>query len=268
MQLKIVIETSALVSASICWEYRDEGRKFRLKHKFFAKCSSPLKYCKQMGLVDNLIITKTIEDEARNILDRAVETTIRYNAHPSLRAKYRLMVLQHLVLNEAWDKLDFYVEECSTRLPINREERDSVKVKEIEPFLSKISRNTLRYLQPHIPRKLVKNKSLRDELTKIMVDSLPSKGIIYKGMPLDKDLTIMAEATLIHRKFAGKMKIYVASVDNHFKPNPVQIGSMLDSSMYYTGELDSTIRDKLAEKFGFIGEDPQKILDILKEKFS
>lgn len=65
--------------------------------------------------------------------------------------------------------------------------------------------------------------------------------------------------------YACKEKVYVASVDNHFKPNPVQIGSYLNSSMHYTGELDPTIRDKLAAKFGFIGEDPQKILEIIKQ---
>ena len=78
----------------------------------------------------------------------------------------------------------------------------------------------------------------------------------------------MAEATIIHRMFQGEEKIYVVSVDNHFKPNPVQIGSILDPSMWYTGELDSTVRDKLAEKFGFIGEDPQKISEILQKELS
>ena len=76
----------------------------------------------------------------------------------------------------------------------------------------------------------------------------------------------MAEATLIYRKFEGKEKVYVASSDNHFKPNPVQIGSFNSPSMHYTGELDSTVRDTMAKKFGFIGEEPFKMLAILEEE--
>ena len=264
--MKILIETSALVSAAIYWKHKEKGRVFSLGHKFFRKCSAPLEYCKRKGLADILIITKTVEDEARNVLNRAVESTIRQNATPNLLAKYGLMVLQHLVLNEALDRMDYFVEECSIRLPIKRAERDSVKKNEIEPFLQEISKTTSRYIKPRIP-KFIRSKSFRAELVRRMVKSLPSKGAIYKGMPSDRDLTIMAEATLLYRKFQGKEKIYVASVDNHFKPNPVQIGSHLDPSMWYTGDLDSTVRDKLSEKFGFIGDDPRRILEVIKKEF-
>lgn len=264
--MKILIETSALVSASIHWEYTERRKTLWLKHKFFERCNAPLEYCKERLLADNVIITKTVEDEARNALDRAVAETIRARAKPNLVTRYGLMVLQHIVLNEALDRLDYIVEECSVRLPINRNERDSVKKNEVEPYMQEIVKATLRYIQPRIPS-FVREKALRDELTRIMVESLPSKGVIYKGMPSDRDLRIMAEATLIYRRFKGKEKVYVASVDNHFKPNPIQIGSYLDPSMRFTGELDPTIRDKLAKKFGFIGEDPQKILEIIKASY-
>jgi len=259
----VVIETSTLVSGSICWNYEERGKIFSLKHRFFHKCSAPLEYCKQKGLSDNIIITKTVEDEAKNALNRAVERTIKDNAKPSLVSRYGLMVLQHIVLNEALDRLEYYVEECSIRLPINRDERDKVKTNEIEPFLQGIAKNTLRYIQPSIPGFI--RGPFRDELIERIVESLPSKGVIYKGMPSDRDLTIMAEAAMIHKRL--KEKVYVASVDNHFKPNPVQIGSFLDPSMHYTGEVDSTIRDRLAEKFGFIGEDPQRVLEIIKKGY-
>ena len=262
-QLKIVIETSTLVSASICWKYEEDGYPLALEHCFYKRCRSLIEYCKNEGLSDNVIITKTVEDEAKNAIKRAVEKTIRDNATPNLVTKYGLMVLQHIVLNEALDKLDYYVEECSTRFPINRKERDIIKKNEIEPFLAEISSKTLRYIQPSIPRFIA--KPLRDELTAKIVESLPSKGIVYKGMPGDRDLTIMAEAALIYRKFECKEEIYVASEDNHFKPNPVQIGSFYDSSMRFSGDVDSTVRDMLAEKFGFIGEDPRIILAKLKK---
>jgi hypothetical protein len=97
-----------------------------------------------------------------------------------------------------------------------------------------------------------------------MYESLPSKGIIYKGMPGIRDLTIMAEATLIKRTKAQNEPLYLATVDKHFKPNPVQIGSYLSPDVTYTGELDSTVRDQLFKNFGFFGEDPHKILELLK----
>lgn len=264
--MKILIETSALVSAAICWKHEESGKAFSLRHRFFQRCSEPLEYCKEKGLADSIIITKTVEDEARNVLDRAVESTIKEIAKPSLIERYGLMVLQHIVLNAALDRMDYYVEECSIRLPIKRAERDSVMKNEIEPFLQEVSKNTLRYIQPSLPG-FIRGKSFRDELVRRMVKSLPSKGVIYKGMPAYKDLVIMAEATLLFRRFQGNEKIYVASVDKHFKPNPVQIGSHYDPSMWYTGELDCTVRDKLAKKFGFIGDDPLKILEIIKKEF-
>ena len=214
---------------------------------------------------DMIIITKTVEDEAKNVLNRAVNQTIRDSYIPNLIARYGLMVLQHIITNDSFDKLDYYIEECSIRLPIKTKDRNRIKHNEIEPFMIKITRNTLRYIQSIIPR-FITGKSLRAELAIKMAASLPSKGVIYKGMPGNHDLIIMAQATLIYRRFQGKELVYVASVDNHFKPNPVQVGSYLSPSMAYTGELDSTIRDKLADKFGFIGEDPQKLLEIVKKE--
>jgi hypothetical protein len=223
-----------------------------------------LDFLKSKNLIDNTIITKTVEEEAKNALTGAVEKTIRSVAAPNLVSRYGIMVLQHLIFNDAMDKLDFYVEECSNRLSINRSQRELVKTKEIEPFLLETSKHTLRFIQPNVPGFI--SASLRNELTDRILESLPTKGVVYKGMPGDKDLTIMAEATLIYRKFEGKEKVYLASNDNHFKPNPIQIGSYNSSSMYYTGKLDSTVRDKIAGKFGFICEEPSKLLVILQEE--
>jgi len=126
----------------------------------------------------------------------------------------------------------------------------------------KIVKNTGRYIQPNIP-KFIKGP-LRDELSDIMVEALPSKGVIYKGLPDPRDYVIMAEATMIYRRYGGKEKVYVASKDNHFKPNPVQIGSYLSGRQKYLPQVDTTVRDRVAEKFGFIGEDPSKIVEIIK----
>jgi hypothetical protein len=206
-----------------------------------------------------------VEEEARNALTRAVERTIRDNAELSLIKKYGLMVLQHLVFNDALDRLDYYVEECSTRTTINRKIREVIKAQEIEPYLKKITVNTSRYIQPYVPRLL--GRGLRNQLITKIAQSIPRKAVIYKGIPEEKDLVIMAEATLVFRKYDGKLKVYVASLDNHFKPNPVLI-AYVGGSKRYTGKLDSTIRDSLASQFGFIGEDHRQVLYLVTQELA
>ena len=264
--MKVIIETSMLVSGSIFWECEEKSKKYSLKHKFHDKCEAVFSCVKRKCVAEHVIITKTVENEAKNALNSAVKNAIQESYVPDLLARYSLMVLQHLIMNTSLDQLEYYVEECSVRLPINTREREAVKNDEIEPFMKRITAGTLRYIQPAIPD-LIKDQSLRDELTQIIVASLPSKGTIYKGMPGDNDLTIMAEAAMIYRKFHGQETVYVSSVDNHFKPNPVQIGSYLSRSMRFTGELDYTIRNQLANKFGFIGEDPREIIRIMEKEW-
>lgn len=71
---------------------------------------------------------------------------------------------------------------------------------------------------------------------------------------------------MIYRKFRGKEKVYVASKDNHFIPNRVQIGSFLSPYMKKLDELDSTVRDMLAKKLGFVGDTPLKIIEFVKKE--
>jgi len=262
--MRVLIETSVLVSGSIYSEY-DIGKRTRIiMHKFFEKANRLFETFKAQGRQSNIIITKTVEDEARNALNKAVNDTLRETRYTrTLGRKFQLMVVQHVVLNDSLDRLDYYVEECSIRLPIDAKERERIKKEELEPFMKDIVKGTLRYIQRRIPG-IVRGREFRAELRKIMLDSLPTKGVIYKGMPGNRDFTIMAEATYLKRQGDPEELLYVASVDNHFKPNPVQIGSYLSPDMMYTGELDSTIRDALAEEFGFIGEDPDKIIELLK----
>jgi hypothetical protein len=131
--------------------------------------------------------------------------------------------------------------------------------------MTELVKGTVRYIQPHIPN-FIRGKEARGELTDKMIESLPKQGIVYKGMPGDRDLTVMAEATFIYRRYDGKEKIYVASMDNNFIPNPIQIGSFLSGYMKHEG-TDSTVRDELARKFGFIGDEPFALMGILRKEF-
>jgi hypothetical protein len=258
--MKILVETSVLIGASIFW--RCDGQS--VKGFSYDKCNELLSFLKEHPELG--IITKTVEDEARSVLDKAVFRTIHQTYFADIKEKIRAMTMQHIVSNYCLDRLDKFVEECSSRLPIDTKERDRIKTQEIEPFLIDLVRRTVRYIQPSIPS-LVKSKGIREELTDVIVKSLPSKGIVYKGMPADRDLTIMAEAAIVCRKCKNKEKVYVASVDNHFIPNKVQVGSYLSGyKKYLENELDSTVRDRISVQFGFIGDEPARILEIAKEE--
>jgi len=260
--MKILVETSVLIEASIFWKCNGQP----IAGRNFEKCDRLLSFLK--GHSEFGIITKTVEVEARNALDKAVLRTIRQTYFIDIAEKIRMMAMQHIVSNHCLDRFDKFVEECSGRLPVDTKERDRIKNEEIEPFLRELVTTTVRYIQPRIPS-FVHSKEIREEVTDVIVKYLPSRGIVYKGMPADRDLTIMADATFIYRKYKNKEKVYVASIDYHFIPNRVQVGSYLSGYMkYLENELDSTVRDELAMKFGFIGEEPAKIVEATKQEMS
>jgi hypothetical protein len=260
--MKILVETSVLIEASIFWKCNGTS----LKGNSFDKCDGLLHFLKEH--LEFGIITKTVEDEARNTLEKAVLRSIRRTYFTDIREKIRTMTMQHIVGNYCLDRLDKFIEECSSRLPVDTKERDRIKNEEIEPFLKQLVTQTVRYIQPRIPS-FVTNRGIREEVTDVIVKSLPSKGIVYKGMPADRDLTIMAEATFIYRKYKNKENVYVASIDYHFIPNKVQVGSYLSGyKKYLDNELDPTVRNELAGKFGFVSEEPLKILEIAEKEIS
>jgi len=260
--MRILVETSVLIEASIFWKCNEQ----RIAGRNFEKCDQLLSFLKEH--TEFGLITKTVEMEARNALDKAVLRTIRQTYFTDITEKIRMMAMQHIVSNHCLDRFDKFVEECSGRLPVDTKERDRIKKEEIEPFLRELVTTTVRYIQPRIPS-FVHSKNVREEVTDVIVKYLPSRGVVYKGMPADRDLTIMSDATYIYRKYRSKEKVYVASIDYHFIPNRVQIGSYLSGYMkYLENELDSTIRDELAMKFGFIGEEPTKVLEVVKKELA
>lgn len=260
--MKILVETSVLIEASIFWKCNGQY----IAGPNFDKCNGLLSFLKENSELG--IITKTVEVEGRNALDKAVLRTIRQTFFADIKEKIRMMTMQHIINNHCLDRFDKFVEECSGRLPVDIKERDRIKNEEIEPFLKELVTKTVRYIQPRIPH-FVHSKEVREEVTDVIVKYLPVRGIVYKGMPADRDLIIMADATFIYRKYENKEKVYVTSIDYHFIPNRVQVGSYLSGYMkYLENELDSTVRDELAMKFGFIGDEPTKILEAAKQEKS
>lgn len=268
--MKVMIETSVLVAGSVFWEYDDKERerKFPFKHRKFFPCDRLFRFLKSNVEHEIGIITKTVEDEAKNVLDRAVINTLKGYFEisvPNFVERFGMMTFQDIVTTESLDRLDRIVEECSIRPPIDIAEREKIKKDKLQPFFESIVPTTFRFKQPHMPS-FIRGESERMELGELMLESLPIHGTVYKGMPEDRDLMIMAEATFLARKYKEE-KIFVTSLDNHFKPNPVQIYSYTSPTRRFSGEVDSTVRDELEKNFGFRGDYPTEIYKELEREY-
>lgn len=264
--MKVVIETSVLISGSIFWRHKDGNTTCEVVEKHHPVCFGLFDLLRKLTGSEIAIVTKTVENEAKDALDRAVGKAIAQTYFPSLAVKLKIMALQHIVTNDCLDRMEAIIEEISIRPPIDLQERKRIVTQELEPFFQELVKKTVRYIQPRVPG-FIKGE-FRDELKDIMVaGALPTKGIIYKGIPDPRDYVIMAEATMIYKKYGGKEQVYVASKDNHFKPNPIQVGSYLSRKEKYLRQPDATVRDEVAKKFGFIGEDPAVVIEIIKTNF-
>jgi len=267
--MKVVIDTSVLISASIFWRKRLDTGIYEVSEKSNPVCCALFDLLKRLNAhsLELCLITKSAEDESRNALYRAVGNAIHNTPLPSLEVRFKIMSLQDIIWNDCLDNMELILEETSTRPPLSRDDRDWITQRELKPFFRKVVATTVRYVQPSIPP-VVKDLSLRNELTDIMIKTTPAHGVIYKGFPEPRDLAIMAEATMIFRRYRRKERVYIASRDNHFKPNPVQVGSYLTGRLKYSGQMDSTIRDDAAKRFGFIGEHPAEIIKVLNATYA
>lgn len=267
----VIVDSSTLVAASILWTFESEHGKYKLKAKSHGESAALLEFLNSHKEI-KCIISKTVEVESKNVLRKSVENTLENYIDErrlpnQITDKYSLMTLQDILTNASIDRMEKIIEEYSTRLPINISERDLIKEKEIIPFFDELIPKTYPFFPaPHMPP-LKGSRSGQEDILRAMAESLPKDRIIYyKGYPEPKDLIIMSEAVLIHRKYCkAEELVYVASLDKHFKPNPKVVGSPLWSLREPVGkkEIDSTVRDMIHQKFGFKGEHPRQLLEAL-----
>ncbi len=267
----VIIDSSTLVSASILWTFESKHGQYRLTAKFNDESMALFDFLKLHREI-KCIITKTVESESKNVLRRSVENVVdghitKGKLSHYLSNKFDLMNLQDILANASMDRMENIIEEYSSRLPISLSERDSIKEKEIIPFFDELIPKTQPYFPaPYVPNSIKGSKSGLEDILNVMVDSQPN-GIIYKGYPETKDLIIMSEAVQIYRTHCKDGDIvYVASLDNHFKPNPVFVGKPSCKLRKSIGmkRVDSTVRDMLNKHFGFKGEHPIQILEDFK----
>jgi hypothetical protein len=268
-RMKVVIETSVLISGSIFWRYKDDetGETYEVSHKHLMPCSALFDILRKLKKLEVAIVTETAEYEAKGTLDKAIDDVIGDSLFPSLEAYHKIMALQDIIWNDCRDYMETRIEEMAERAIIRRSQSDWIVSSQLRPFFRRIVPSTLRYVQPRIPP-LVKDPTLRNDLADIMFETIPATGKIYKGFPEESDLVIMAEATFINRKFRYKEKVYVVSLDAHFIPNLVQVGSFLTGRVKLSRKLDPTVRDDVARRFGFTGEHPNIMVDVLKQTYA
>jgi hypothetical protein len=264
----ILVDSSTLIAASVFWEFSKNGYLITAKHN--AVCDDFFKIIKSTKDT-TCIITKTTEEESKAVLNKIVNDIVerKFNSLPSFLKMFSLMKLQDAVTQASTDRLEKIVEEISSRKPIDMTERESIK-KELYAFFRENVPKTFKYVKPTMPSKLPgpisSKREILDAMAHELLNSLPVKGIIYRGFPEPKDITLMAEATYLYRSSQTKEKVYIASLDNHFKPNPIQVTHDLTDRLVFSGKVDSTIRDMLEEKFGFRGDFPGEIIKELTKK--
>jgi len=269
----IIIDSSVLIAASILWKYNHTNGVWRLVGKAHHESDSLLNFIKKSDEI-TCIISKTVENEAKNTLrEKAINNVIQFYEKEKMFPdfiikKYKSFVLQNIILNASIDRLEMLVEEYSTRLPIDISIRDKLMNSKLIPFFDKVIPETCPFIPaPHIPRTIKGSLNAKKDILNSMIKGSDKGYIIYKGYPEPKDIIIMSEALYIYNNHCKDTKkdLLIASLDNHFKPNPVFIGSR-DSSFWRKKNtdpirIDSTVRDRLKEEFGFECDHPKAILD-------
>lgn len=258
MSMKILIDTCVLISASLYVKYKEciiKEDEFDISNKLF----SILRERGGLGY-----ITKTVEDESKDAMNSALDKSLkRFLKGTSLpfKEKYAFMSLQETIFTSCKDRMESLVEECTSRPIIDIHQRKQIK-KEVEQFFIQILPDTEIYKQPPLLPRILRGIGFRRFLKKEIVKGRVGGKMIYPGRPKDDDMLIMAEATFIYRTTKNE-EVYIASNYNHFVPNRIFIASFLSPQRDWTGEFDPRVRDALKDEFGFIGERPENILEIL-----
>lgn len=271
----IIIDSSVIITTCLLWKNEGTDGKIFLRQRRFAECEALFELVKNNKKNIVCVITKTVETEATTALKKAVDSLIKDNNFKisDILKKYGYETLKSIILDQSLDRLEDTVEEYSTRLPLDKAIIEEIINKEIEVFFKKIMPNTVRYFNaPSVIKKMKGSIDGKKEILSKSLDSIPfgDKILYLKGEPLEKDKRIMAEAIYISRNNNDGKRVYLASLDYHFIPNPIQIESRLSELCTKSYDhLDSRMRDLFEKNFNFFGDKPKELLLIFsKIRFS
>lgn len=228
----VIIDSSVLITSSLFWECDVTKRKVLIKAKNIGECGTLFNLFKKYKEDLICVITKTVELEATSALESAVDSLLQENRWKikDIMKKFSYSTLRNVMYDRSLDRMDDFIEEHSTRFPLDRAEINKIVNNEIEPFFKKVIPKTIKYIPiPRILKKMHGDVSGKIEIIEKIKDGLSSDKIIYiRGEPKQKDKRLMAETVYI-RRVKGKDKVFLASFDYHFIPNPTQIDSFKSS---------------------------------------
>lgn len=266
----IIMDSSVLINSCLFWEAEIQGRKIFLHQRKFSECEALFGLIKKFNKDLTCIITKTVEMETINALKGAVNSFMlkEMSVVSDVVKKYGYETLKNIIRDQSLDILDDIIEGYSTRLPIDKKKVEMI-YNEIESFFRKNILDTVRYIP--VPGVLKRMRGTlngkREIILEIIKNFSSGNKILYlHGEPYDKDKKIMTEATYLCRDYNDRKKVYIASLDYHFIPNPIQIESF-KSPLYMMDyeRVDSSMRDMLMENFGFFSDRPKELLLILSK---
>ena len=253
----MLVDTNVLISASTYTASEEIG--VNLKHPFFDQCTNLIGLFKKHLTKRIGVITTVIEEEAFNVLGKAVRQEIEKEG---IDRKITFQTLS-IIINSCEDKMRRIISYL-LREPIDDHEAAHwymkvcnmyEKLKEIafesDPQLEaawKASHAAIRF------KKLAHNIYIKQENIKF----LQAMRLLYDE-PNDTDKKILAQAIYLLQLYkkteSEKVKLYLASTDTHFSPKRIKGGSE-----------SRIITDEIFGQFGIICDWPAQIFSICSKE--
>lgn len=233
--VKVFIETSTLIAASIRYNQK-------YTHKFYDNSKALFNFfanyiSKQIGITSDTVI-----EQAKSKLEKAIGDLIYETEGSDFKMqdteKYYETVAK---IKETADDVLRKNIRLLGKVPIDEIELTKIKNTEVVPFFNEIENELQQREKIHIGIKLP-----RDLIKTIEKRNKP----YFKGLPDHNDIEILSEAIYIKRTFFKTEKFFIASLDTHFSPT----------------QKDSTVRDKIKEKFSIVCDWPKTIFEEIKKE--
>lgn len=256
MKYKVFLDTSTLIAASICLTIEAIGEE--IKDIFYDEATRLISIIKKNVNKRIGITTFTVEEEAHNVLDKAVERKL--NQRINDRAKvfellsisvnacdFRLRKVLSYVLREPINPVEAGRAYMSVALMYNNLEEDALKLPKPAAIMTNAAPFFLNKAE------IFEIYRTQDEIINAQLTNL-----IYNPIE-DSDKMILAQAvclcTLYHET-EKDVTFYFASTDHHFVP------------VRRRGLTSRQVTEKIETNYGIIAEKPHEIFLVLDKKVS
>ena len=255
MRIRVLLDSCVLVAASV--HMVSDEIKLELKHPFFDESMNLVGLLKKHLAKRVGIITSTVENETRLVIERAVRDEIASKESDQLKAHaLRLSV----VVNSCEERLDSILSNL-LREPIDTDERSKyyAKVCEMYDFWIDYGRQ-LNIAENASARTEAVSKAYKKEAYRIYRQQdyqVNRQAMRLCKLPPDHtDKLVLSEAIYLYNLYKqteGKeVKVFVASTDTHFSPT--------------RGDLPSrVVTDDIISRFGVLCDWPNDVAKNVRE---